>query len=364
MRKLVIVLLVACLLSVLVYSGVGADNYFLLRLGDWAIQMRLVVALLLGIGLLVIVSLCWKAFRGIVLGAWPKAWRKRRRYNKTTAALESVAKSDWLTGQKEFTRLANQSDDPGALVINAAKCARNAGNYEDAKGIYQAALEELPEWSNIIRHELCEIGLIEGDLESVEAHLIELKKTRFPSADILLLDAKLAEERRDWDKLQSMLLKVRKKSKKISPLAAVERRYLFSRIMEKPGTQALLEFARFLSGVRNPPEAVISETARQLAMKGQGQEAETLVRRSLTEMWSEELISVYADMEAQSPRKQLKVAEKWLDQRRDSPALIASLQKLAVRAEDDGKADQYAAMLTSLEEVEIESKQLRSLAAG
>ena len=346
MRKLLVILLIACGVAILVYSGIGADNYFLLRIGDWAIQVRLFVALLFGFILLVVVSMFWKVFRGIVLGAWPRAWRKNREHVKTQSVLESVAKSDWSAGQKECIRLANKSNNPAALVINAAKCARNAGRYEEAKSIYESALEELPDWTNVVQKELCEIALLEGDIELAEQMHSELKKSRVSGIDVLLLEAKLAEEQRDWPRLQTVIMAVRKKSKNTSPLAATERRYLFNRIMEKPGSQELLAFTRFVSDVQSPPSAVIIETAKQLAMKGHNQEAEVLVRKSLTKQWSDDLIELYADMQAQSPKKQLKTAETWLSTHADSSALISALQKLAVRAENDIKAEKYARMLT------------------
>ena len=55
MLKMLLVIIAALLVSVAVYSGVGADSYFLLRIGDWAMQMRLFVALailVLGFGVI------------------------------------------------------------------------------------------------------------------------------------------------------------------------------------------------------------------------------------------------------------------------------------------------------------------------
>lgn len=345
MRKILLILLAALLVAVGIYSGIGADNYFLLRIGDWAIQMRLFVAILLIIAVIVCIGIFWRIFRGVFLGAWPKAWRKTRQKHLTTAALENLALSNWGAARKELVRLGNQSDNAAPLILIAARSSENMGDYDEAKAVYRQALIEFPKWSYPIRMRLCDIALVEADVERAEELLQGLKAERPSDSQLLILEAKLAEEKRDWGALQNTLLASLKKQSIQAQIAPIERRYLYSRLLEKPGAGELLQFLQYVNTSAHVPANVIADLARQLAMKGHAKDAESLTKRALSRNWDDSLMRVYSELEAQSPKKQLKVAEAWLPSHADSTALLEGLQKLSVRAGDDAKADMYMAKL-------------------
>lgn len=362
MRKTLLVVLAALLVSVAVYSGVGADSYFLLRIGDWAIQMRLFVALILLVVALIVLMLCWRIFRGVVLGSWPAAWRRKREKNLTRNAIENLALSNWVTARKELIRVANQTEKPVPFIMLSAQTSEAMGELEEAKGIYNQSIAEFPDWSYVARKRLCQIALAEGNIEEVENLLYELKKERVGDPQLLVLEAGLAEEKRDWDVLKDLLVAAQKKPELRSQIAPMQRRFLQNRLHQRLGAPELLQLNDYVSRIDNVSPGIIGQLARQLAIRGQAKEAEALARKSLDKTWDDSLISLYAELEAQSPTKQLKTAENWLVSREDSAALLDALQRISVRAGDDAKADYYAEKLKQVSSESEEAGRLPSLA--
>ena len=361
MRKILLVVLAALLVSVAIYSGVGADSYFLLRIGDWAMQMRLFVALILLLITLVVMMLFWRIFRGVVLGSWPAAWRRKREKDLTRNAIENLALSNWTSARKELIRVANQTEKPVPFIMLSAQVSEAMGELEEAKEIYNQSITEFPDWSYVARKRLCQIALAEGDMEEVENLLPELKKERAGDPQLLIFEAGLAEEKRDWDGLKNLLVAAHKKSEVRSQIAPIERRFLQNRLHQRLGAPELLELNNYVSRTENVSPDTIGQLARQLAIRGQSKEAEMLARKSLDKTWDDSLISLYAELEAQSPTKQLKAAESWFVGREDSVALLDALQRISVRAGDDAKADHYAEKLKQVSSKSEEAGQLPSL---
>lgn len=348
MRKALLFILAALLLSVALYVGIGADSYFLLRIGDWAIQVRLFIALVLLAGFVLVVWAFWSLFKGIILGAWPAAWRRRRENNLTRVAIENLALSNWSSARKDLIRLANQTDKPVPIVMLSAQASEAIGDLEEAKSVYNQVMDEFPEWSYSAHLRLCNIALIEGELSVAQELLDQLRSDRKVDPQQVFLAARLAEEKQDWPALQEILAKAQKKPQGKALVAPVERRFLQTRLLSKPGAPELLEFKSYVSGVDHVPFAVLEGLARQLSMKGHAKEAEVLVRKHLSKHWCDELMELYADLEADSPKRQLKVAEAWVSSHADSEALWEGLQKMAVRAGNEAKADEYAAKLDTM----------------
>eukprot|EP00903_Cladosiphon_okamuranus_P004489 g4487.t1 len=236
------------------------------------------------------------------------------------------------------------------------------GDFDEAKAVYVQTMEEFPEWSYTARTRLCNIALVEGDLETVESLLEGLKRERKNDVQLKFLAARLAEERRDWKKLQQTLSGALKKPQERAAMAPVERRFLQNRLLGRPGAPELLEFKDYVLGLDNISSDIVAQLAQQLAMRGHAKEAEVLTRKSLNKHWDESLMEVYAELEAESPKKQLKNAEAWLSSHSGSAALLNGLQRLAVKAGDDTKAEDYAARVEQLK-TEIESAKLEQLPA-
>lgn len=345
MRKLLVLFVFAIVIAVVAYTGIGADSYFLIRIGSWAMQMTLLVAGLLAIFTIVVLRVFWGVFRGVFLGAWPAAWRSRRQQGLIREAMEDLALSDWSAAQKVLVRLANQSQSPAPLVVLSAHTAELLGDYAEAKTVYTRAAQEFPSWTNVIDIRLCGIAIAEGRYDDADELLASIPSSKKDQPQLVLLRARLAEERSDWDELQTILLDARKKPLLRAQLAPIERRYVSSRLAEKPSSPDLLSLYEYVAASENSSANVIARLAKQLAMRGHGKEAEIVVRKTLEKRWDDSLMRIYAELEAQSPKKQLKAAEGWLASHNDSTALLEGLYRLAVRADDDDKSDLYAKKL-------------------
>lgn len=342
MLKMLLVIIAALLVSVAVYSGVGADSYFLLRIGDWAMQMRLFVALailVLGFG---VITMLWRLFRGIFLGKWPSDWRRRREKNLTQNAIENLALSNWTLARKELVKVANKTDKPVPFMMLSAQVSEAMGDLSEAKEIYSKTLVESPDWSYTARKRLCQIALLEGDIKAAEELFVELKKERKSDPQLFLLETRLAEETSNWGELKTLLITARKKPELYSKVASMERRFIQSRLHQRLGAPELLEVYDFVSRTDNITSDIVGQLSQQLAMRGQNKEAELLIRKALNKNWDDSLVGIYAEVEAQSPKKQLKSAEQWLAGREGSEVLLIALQKLSVRAGNDAKAEEYA----------------------
>lgn len=348
MRKILLILIAALLVSIAIYSGVGAESYFILRIGDWAMQMTLLVAVILLLATLIILTFSWRVFRGVILGRWPQAWRKRREKNLTRNAIENLALSNWAIARKELVRVANQTEKPVPFIMLSAQASEAMGDLEEAKGIYVQSAEEFPEWSYVVKKRLCQIALVEGDLEDADSLLSELKNERSGDSQLLSLEAGLAEEQQDWDKLSALLVNARKNPELRFKIVPMERRFIQNKLHQRLGAPELLDLYDHVSKMEKVSPDIIEQLAKQLAIRGQAKEAEQLTRKSLNANWDDSLVGLYAELEAQSPKKQLKVVENWLANREESEALLNALHKISVRAGDDAKADEYVRRLDHL----------------
>lgn len=362
MRKLLVLFVFAIVIAVAAYTGIGADSYFLIRIGDWAMQMTLLVAGLLALFAIAVLRIFWGVFRGVFLGAWPAAWRSRRQQGLTREAMEDLALSDWAAAQKVLVRLANQSQSPAPLVVLSAHTAELQGDYQEATKVYKRAAQEFPSWSHVVDLRLCGIAISEGRFEEADEILSKVPSSKKDQSQLILLRARLEEERGAWSALQATLLDARKKPLLRAQLAPIERRYVSNRLAEKPSSPDLLSLYEYVNASENSSATVVAQLAQQLAMRGHGKEAEVVVRKTLENQWNDSLMAIYAELEAQSPKKQLKVAESWLASHQESDALLEGLYRLAVRADDDDKSDLYAKKLS--ERAGASSSRLPELASG
>jgi HemY protein len=85
----------------------------------------------------------------------------------------------------------------------------------------------------------------------------------------------------------------------------------------------------------------MSARIKALIAEGQTDEAEAIIRKALNREWSEELIRLYADLEATDQAKLLRRAEAWLQTRPEDAALLLVAGRLCVRNELWGKARSY-----------------------
>jgi len=344
---------IAVLLAVAIFMGFGADAYFLIRIGDWAAQVTLLVALFCVLVGALILQLCWRVFRGLFLGAWPGAWRRRKKQNLTQQVIEQLAMTNWTTARKGLIKLANQADQPAPWVMLAAEASESLGDFEQAKSVYEQALVEFPSWAKVIQSRLCHIALEEGELDTAEAHLVELLKIQKENTDIVFFRARLAEERNEWPELRSYLLTLQKKKHHHDGIGAMERRHISARLNAQPGAPELMELKDYALTSVSLPSPIIAKLVQQLAMRGLDKEAESLARKALGNNWSEELMDVYAELDGGSPKKQLRLVESWSSAHPDSPALLAGLQKLSLKAGDENRAEKYGAKLTDQTALEL-----------
>lgn len=353
MGKIIVMLIVAVLLAVAIYLGFGADAYLLVRVGDWAAQVTLLVALFCVVVCGVVASVSWQLFKGLFLGAWPGAWRRRQKQNLTHQILEHLAMTNWSAARKDLVKLANKAEHPAPLIMLSAEASEALGDYDQAKTVYKHALEEFPRWAKVIQARLCHIALEEGDLDAADARLVELTKLQREDTDTFFFRARLAEERQEWPELRRYLAILHKKKHHHDGIAAMERRHLWSRLKAEPGAPELTELKSYVLETNSVPSSIVGELAQQLAMRGLGKDAELMTRKVLERDWSDELMEVYSELDSDSPQKQLKIVEGWSVDHPGSVSLLTGLKTLSMKVGDDTKAEEYQAKILSQKTLEL-----------
>ena len=348
MRSLLIYLIIALILSLVAYLGIGSDAYVLIRAGETALQMTIWIAIILAALILILFKLCWVVINGAFFGGWRKAWLQHRQERLTAAAIKTYTDQNWPKAYKQLVKLANSHEDPQPYVMMAAQAAVASGNVERGRDTYLQALDQFPQNSFQVRLRLAYLELSIGNRDRAEQLCKQLLLEQKRDPDTKLLQILIAEDRGDWQQMQELLAVARTHKVLAARLPTIEHRFLRAYLTEGPTAPELIKLATLMADSRRVPAELAISLAQQLAMKGQADRAEQFMRKRIVTVWDSDLVAAYANIEGKSAKAQLKVAESWLVDHSDDKALLQCLHKLSLRLNDVAKTNDYQQKLLSI----------------
>jgi HemY protein len=227
--------------------------------------------------------------------------------------------------------------------VAAAHAAQNQGAYDRRNNYLRLA-------QNISSHNVFAVGLVQArlqfisnQLEGAVATLHHLKEISPKHQLVLQLLYKVYLQLNDWENLRDLLpLLRRRRVLNMNELATLEQQvYVIllnaNIIKDLEGLhKAWRDVPRYL---RHNAVILVAYSERLIAY-GADEEAESLLRKALAELWDEKLVECYSKVKGKNPVKQLAVAESWL-QGHESPLLFLCLGRLCKRQSLWGKARYY-----------------------
>jgi len=351
--KALFFLLLACGLMFLLWRG---DGYVLIAYGTKTIEMTLWVAAFVAVALY---AALWLV-RKLMLGSVEIARRFReiflfgsveRAQKRAATGMVDYLTGDWLEARKKLVRTLDKVEYPLANYIAAARSSFEMGDEAEADNILDKALSiahsELPVALTRARLHV-QSGRYEQAINILKP--IDIKMPR--QAAVLDLMHHIYIAQKNWRALEDMFPAMRKAKvlsnvefEALEVLLACEKMKAHSQqsksllIAERlPALQTM--WRSFPRSVQKMP-AVITAYAQALTENYQDQEAEVIVRKTLSNNWYELLVSLYGRLQVKEIHGQIRTVEGWLKSKPQDPALLLSMGRLMLRNQQWELAREY-----------------------
>ncbi len=343
-----VVLVLAAGLGILIERDPG---YILLAIGDVAIETNFWLGLLFFAALLLVGNWVLRAyqvgFRGTArLADYLSNRRQLRSQQDTNQGLIALIEGNYSRARRLLTRSMEDAEQPLLNYLGAAQACNALGETDEAR-IYLAKAERNTQGAGVaIELVQAELLLKNGRLEESLASLTRAQRNIAKHPSVLRLLKEVYEGLEDWDKLQDLLPDLKKiKHYDAEDLMTLRRRIALgklSRIRDSESASAdLSAWWKKLSRELQQDVVVLDHYLRQLVALGEEAAAEELLRKQLRREWRREWVECYGMIAGAHADKQLLVAEGWLQERNNDPALLLTLGRLSLRNELWGKAREY-----------------------
>ena len=345
--KIWLVILAGAAIGVLVARDSG---YVLLSFGVYTVEMSLVLlALLIAVLFVALYFLVRAIIRTRRLPDDLRSWKQRQGAHKAqeamTRGLLEMSEGNWRSAEKRLVRFADRSETPLLNYLAAARAAQLQGAHDRRDAYIRLAHEHMPSADVAVSLTQAELQLADHQLEQALATLRHLRSVAPKHTYVLRLLRRLYEQLGDWEHLRELIPELRRrKVDNAADLRRLEikthRALLDSAFMSKDQRDLGRAWAGVPKAIRTDAD-IVSDYAGYLQERNEDEAAESLLRESLKEGWSEQLIELYGLLDCPQPGKHLARLEKFLKDHPDDPILLLTLGRLSMRAQLWGKARAY-----------------------
>ncbi len=344
--RLVLLILLAIVIgySVFLVSKIEPGNYVKIYAGPYLIELNLLGFLALLFFTVLALYLLIRAFH--LTWKMPKSfshWRDRNKKKQASKALGagylSLIKGDWRGAEKSLTTRSDSSTVPYVNYLAAAQAAQEQGRLEQRDEYLAAAFKEAPK-------ERLAIGLVKarlhqsaGQYELAEATLDDIADIGRKNAQYTAMLMQTYQETGQWDKASQLISLARKQSA------------LPNEVLDRIANQSYSNSLKLASDKQAAWKAFpkvqrkridnVSAYAGYLIGSGESAAAEKLIRSTLKDDWSDDLVRLYGELRLDKPAKQLRVVEGWLMARPENAELNLAAGYYALKDKATEKAENY-----------------------
>lgn len=355
-RRLLGLLFFFLLFLALLFLLAQGDGYLLIAFGTKTIEMTLWVAVL---ALIALYGGYWLLKQVLVSGlGLARRFREiflfgsvERAQKRAASGMVDYLTGDWLEARKKLVRTFERIEYPLPNYIAAARSSFEMGDEDEAERLLELAKKnpasELPVALTKARLQV-QAGRYEKALAIIKP--IELQFPKQPAVLDLLHHIYLAQN--NWRALQDLFPAMRKaKVLSIPELQELETRLAVEQLNDA-GQQAqqkliaerlpyLQQSWKSLARAQQKNPAVVFAYAKALMNNYQDQEAEGLVRKTLSNHWHSPLVNLYGRLQLKEIRGQIRMAESWLKEHANDATLLLTLGRLMIRLEQWEQARDY-----------------------
>jgi len=365
MRSLLWLLAVGAAAVALVLLARVESGYVLFFYPPWRVEMSMVLFVVAAIVSFLVLYLLLRLLAGaLALPATVRAWRARRRRERShaalAAALQAYYEGRYARAEKEAQIAFESGPTPGVAALLAARAAHQMRDFERRDRWLERADDSGEGLQAARLVSRAELALEDRDFIAARDALRNLHGAgpKHVATTRLLLRAERGAGA--WDEVLRLASQLSKRDA-ISPALAEEYKVqatveLLARSADDPGA-----FERRWRGIAAADRAqprIAAAGARHATALGKSALARDILEDALAAEWAPQLVSLYGvlpegiDQESRitEARARLERAERWLLERsRDAP-LLAALGRLCAQAELWGKARSFLEASLSFEE--------------
>lgn len=345
MRYILLIILAAILAYAAMFVGqISPGNYVKIYAGSYVAELNLLGFIIA----LVMAVLSVYVFIKVFFMAWkaPKSfsnWRKRSNTKKASdelgAGYLSLIKGDWKHAEKHLTTKSDASQIPYVNFLAAAQAAQEQGRMAQRDEYLNLAFKAAPK-------ERLAIGLIKarlhqsaGQYEQAEATLNDVADLGQRNAQYTAMLLQTYQHTEQWQKANELLSTARKQH----ALPEV----MLDDIAKQAHIASLKNAKDIDVAWKNLPRAQRKEAdnvylyAANLINKGEMSAAEKIIRSTLKNSWSDDLVSLYSTLNTGSPAKCRRQVEGWLMARPESAHLNCAAGQFALQEKNSLLAKEY-----------------------
>jgi len=346
-------LLCAVLVAFLLHSWLVKQNdpgYVLIGFGHWSLETSLTVfAVAQVIGFFVL----YNFFRLMgVLIRMPNQFAKRRRnirFNRSQEALVAglfdAADGNWERAEKVLIKHAAHSGAPLLHYLTAARAAQSRGALDKRDEYLQKASEQSPDTNMTVGLTQAELHLSEKQFEQALETLGKLHSINPGHARVLKMMHQAYQHLGDWEGLSKILPSLQQHKVLMETEVKLLETETFSRLLKQTIAQGdrqaiqtcwegIPDHIKTLPGIANIYFAA-------MIAAGAGSSVESAMLKQSGRHWDDTLLVLVSNIEAEDKAKQLQSIEQWLAVYPGNAVLLRVLGKLALKAEQMEKAEQY-----------------------
>ncbi|AMK76400.1 MULTISPECIES: heme biosynthesis HemY N-terminal domain-containing protein [Methylomonas] len=346
-------LLCAVLVAFLLHSWLVKQNdpgYVLIGFGHWSLETSLTV---FAVAQVIGFFLLYNFFRLMgVLIRMPNQFAKRRRnirFNRShealVAGLFDAADGNWERAEKVLIKHAAHSGAPLLHYLTAARAAQSRGALDKRDEYLQKASEQSPDTNMTVGLTQAELHLSEKQFEQALETLGKLHSINPGHARVLKMMHQAYQHLGDWEGLSKLLPTLQQHKVLMETEVKLLETETFSRLLKQTIAQGdrqaiqtcwegIPEHIKTLPGIANIYFAA-------MIAAGAGASVESAMLKQLGRHWDDTLLVLVSNIETEDKAKQLQSIEQWLAVYPSNAVLLRVLGKLALKAAQMEKAEQY-----------------------
>lgn len=346
-------LLSAVAVAFLLHSWLAEHNdpgYVLIGFGHWSLETSLTV---FAVALVIGFFLLYNFFRLLgVLIRMPAQISKRRRnikFNRSQEALIAglfdAADGNWERAEKVLIKHATHSGAPLLHYLTAARAAQSRGALDKRDEYLQKAAEQSSDSSITVGLTQAELHMSEQQFEQALEALGKLHSINPGHARVLKMMHQAYQHLGDWEGLSKLLPSLQQHKVLMEAEVKLLETETFSRLLKQAVAQgnqdavkscweSVPDHIKVIPGIAN------IYFAGMIAVGG-GVEVEAAMMKQLSRHWDDTLLVLVSNIDSPDTAKQLQSLEQWLAVSPGNAILLRALGKLALKAGQMEKAEQY-----------------------
>jgi HemY protein len=358
---LLVFVLMALVMGALFGTLVARDSgYVLVAYDNLSLETSVWFALLALVVLYILIRLILVFLSGFLrsrLGL--QVWNQGRLLHKSRArsvkGLLLLEEGSWLEAKKTLVGAASRSETPLANYLGAARAADKLGELSERDNLLRLAHESTPGSRFAVGLVQSRLQLEQKQWEAALATLRVLQTQSQKHAVVLKMLAVCYRQLEDWNALTILIVDLRNQTQNQDGLSTTEIQDLevlaWSKLLRRAEDELVEQEARaetvlpvFWDGV---PKKVSMYSELVLAyvnslMRHDLQDlAEAVLVKAIKQNWHSGLAGMYGQIKGKDDTKQLQLAQAWLKQHPDDPALLLSLGRISMRSAAWDQAREY-----------------------